>query len=39
MSVSGIDLGSFKTPSYVAWLEGKEFFFDLFIALKEKPLP
>jgi predicted nuclease with RNAse H fold len=39
MSVCGIDLGSFKTPSYVAWLEGKEFLFDLNITSKEKPLP
>jgi len=39
MSVCGIDLGSFKTPSYVAWLEGKDFFFDLYITSKEKPLP
>jgi len=39
MSVCGIDLGSFKTPSYIAWLEGKEFLFDLYITSKEKPLP
>ena len=39
MSVCGVDLGSFKTPSYVAWLEGNEFYFDLYLASKEKPLP
>ena len=39
MSVCGVDLGSFKTPSYVAWLEGKEFHFDLYLASKDKPFP
>ena len=39
MSVCGVDLGSFKTPSYVAWLEGKEFHFDLYLASKNKPFP
>ena len=39
MSVCGVDLGSFKTPSYVAWLEGKEFHFDLYLPSKEKPFP
>ena len=39
MSVCGVDLGSFKTPSYVAWLVGKEFHFDLYLASKDKPFP
>ena len=39
MSVCGVDLGSLKTPSYVAWLEGKEFHFDLYLPGKEKPFP
>jgi len=39
MSFCGVDLGSFKTPSYVAWLEGKEFHFDLYLPSKEKPFP
>jgi hypothetical protein len=39
MSVCGVDLGSFKTPSYVAWMEGKEFYLDLYLPSKEKPFP
>ena len=39
MSVCGVDLGSFKTPSYVAWLEGKEFYFDSYLPIKERPFP
>lgn len=39
MSFCGVDLGSFKTPSYVAWLEGKQFHFDLYLASKDKPFP
>jgi len=39
MSVCGVDLGSFKTPSCVAWLEGKEFHLDLYLASKDKPFP
>ena len=39
MSVCGVDLGSFKTPGYVAWLKGKEFYFDYNLPSKEKPFP
>jgi predicted nuclease with RNAse H fold len=39
MSVCGIDLGSFKTTSYVAWLEDRQFSFDVYIPSKDKPLP
>ena len=39
MSVCGIDLGSFKTKSYVAWLEDGHFYFDVYIPSKDKPLP
>ena len=39
MSVCGVDLGSFKTPSYAAWLEGKEFHFEVYLPSKEKPFP
>jgi len=39
MSVCGIDLGSFKTKSHVAWLEDRQFYFDVYIPSKEKPLP
>ena len=39
MSVCGIDLGSFKSPSYIAWLQDKHFLFDIYIPSKEAPLP
>jgi predicted nuclease with RNAse H fold len=35
----GIDLGSFRTPSYVAWLEEGEFLLEVYTASPEQPLP
>jgi predicted nuclease with RNAse H fold len=35
----GIDLGSFRTPSYVAWLEDGQFALDTYVASPERPLP
>lgn len=37
--VCGIDLGSFRTPSYVAWLEDGEILLDSYVASLEQPLP
>lgn len=39
--VCGIDLGSLRTPSYVAWFEVGErrFYLDQYIASLERPLP
>ncbi len=37
--VCGIDLGSLKTPSYVAWLKGGTFHLDAYLASVERPLP
>jgi hypothetical protein len=39
MSVAGIDIGSFRTPSYVAWLEAEHFVLDAYIASIKDPLP
>ena len=35
----GIDLGSFRSPSYVAWLEDEQFVLDEYLASREHPLP
>ena len=35
----GIDLGSFRTPSYVAWLEDGQFALDAYLASPDRPLP
>jgi hypothetical protein len=35
----GIDLGSFRSPSYVAWLEDEQFVLDEYLASREQPLP
>jgi len=35
----GIDLGSFRTPSYVAWLEDEQFLLDEYLASPDQPLP
>jgi len=37
--VCGIDLGSFRTPSYVAWMEDGEIVLDTYVASVEEPLP
>lgn len=37
--VCGIDAGSLKTPSYVAWLRDQEFLLDIYIPSSDKPLP
>ena len=37
--VCGIDAGSFKTPSYVAWLSGSSFLLDLCCPTVTRPLP
>jgi predicted nuclease with RNAse H fold len=37
--VCGIDLGSFRTPSYVAWLEDGEIVLDSYVVSAEQPLP
>lgn len=37
--VCGIDLGSSSTPSYVAWLRGRRFLLDLYLASVDHPLP
>ncbi|HSS47662.1 MAG TPA: DUF429 domain-containing protein [Thermoanaerobaculia bacterium] len=37
--VCGIDLGSFNTPSYVAWLEDGQLALDSYRATREEPLP
>jgi hypothetical protein len=37
--VCGIDLGSFQTPSYVAWMEDGEIVLDSYLASPEQPLP
>jgi len=37
--VCGIDLGSFRTPSYVAWMEDGEIVLDSYVASVEEPLP
>jgi predicted nuclease with RNAse H fold len=36
--VCGIDLGSFNTPSYVAWLEDGQLALDSYVATREEPL-
>jgi hypothetical protein len=35
----GIDLGSLRTPSYVAWLEDERIVLDEYLATVEQPLP
>ncbi len=35
----GIDLGSLRTPSYVAWLEEERIVLDEYLATVERPLP
>ena len=35
----GIDLGSFRSLSYVAWLEDEQFVLDEYLASREHPLP
>jgi hypothetical protein len=35
----GIDLGSFRSPSYVAWLEDGQFALETWTASRESPLP
>lgn len=37
--VCGIDVGSFRSPSYVAWLQNREFLLDLRLLSPEAPLP
>ncbi|MCP5003079.1 MAG: hypothetical protein GY941_03880, partial [Planctomycetes bacterium] len=37
--VGGIDVGSFNTTNYIAWLIEKEFLLDLYIPTIEHPLP
>jgi len=37
--VCGIDLGSFNTRSYVAWLEDGQLALDSYVATREEPLP
>jgi len=37
--VCGIDAGSFKTPSYIAWLSGSSFLLDLCSPTVTQPLP
>jgi hypothetical protein len=37
--VAGIDIGTFSTPSYVAWLVDREFVLDLYQPTREVPLP
>ena len=37
--VCGIDLGSFSTSSYVAWLEDGQFVLDSYQPTREEPLP
>lgn len=37
--VCGIDLGSFRTLSWVAWLEESRFLLDVYIPTRERPLP
>lgn len=39
MLVCGVDTGSLNSLSYVAWLQEKEFFFDIYIPSHEHPLP
>jgi predicted nuclease with RNAse H fold len=38
-SVCGIDAGSLKTLSYVAWLSDKRIIFDLYVPTVDHPLP
>jgi predicted nuclease with RNAse H fold len=35
----GIDLGSFRSPSYVAWLEDEQLVLDEYLASPARPLP
>jgi len=35
----GVDVGSLRTPAYVAWLRDQEFILDLYIPSGENPLP
>jgi len=37
--VCGIDAGSFKTFSYVAWLKGRSFLLDIYSPAVSRPLP
>ena len=37
--VCGVDLGSFTTQSYVAWLEDGQFVLDSYMPTREEPLP
>ncbi len=39
MTVAGIDMGSFRTLSYVAWLDNDTFFLDCYIPSIDNPLP
>ena len=39
MLVCGVDTGSLKSLSYVAWLQEKEFTFDIYIPSHDEPLP
>jgi predicted nuclease with RNAse H fold len=39
MLVCGVDVGSFNTLSYVAWLRDRRFLLDLYIPSIENPLP
>jgi hypothetical protein len=38
-TVCGIDLGSLRTPAYVAWLRERDLVLDLYIPLPDRPLP
>jgi len=38
-TVCGVDVGSFHTLSYVAWLRNRQFVLDLYIPSVEDPLP
>jgi len=38
-AVCGIDVGSLRTPAYVAWLRKGEFLLDLYLPSPERPLP
>jgi predicted nuclease with RNAse H fold len=37
--VCGVDVGSLKTPAYIAWLEGDAFELDTYQPTREQPLP
>jgi predicted nuclease with RNAse H fold len=38
-AVCGVDVGSFRTPAYVAWLDGDSFELDSYVPSPERPLP